>query len=344
MGYLDTDRLKQVFFLIIILLMGTLLFWRGLEFLPGFLGALTLYILIRPILFYLVHNHKWPKVLTSVMLMFASFIIILMPVGLLINMLSSKVGYIISHSTELIASVKQAGDKIRLNTGMDILSDANIDKVQGSIANFLPQFLGATFNTLTTILIMYFFLYFMLTKGEQMEASLESYIPLKNENVYRLGKEIKGMVISNAVGIPLLAILQGVFGFIGYSIFGVGDAFFWAVITAVMSVLPMVGTASIWIPLTLYLIISGHTWHGVGLGIYSILIIVNLDNGFRLMFQKKVADVHPLITIFGVVIGVELFGFVGLIFGPLLISIFILLLQIYRDEFLGSKEIEIVRK
>ena len=345
MGYLDNDRLKQVFFLTIIILLGCLLFWRSFEFLPGFLGALTLYILVRPLLFFLVHTRKWNRILTSVLLMIGSFIVILMPIGLMVNMLSSKVSYIASHSSELIASLKQIGDKIRLSTGLDLMSNANVDKVQGSIASFLPQFLGATFNTLTTILVMYFFLYFMLTGGEKMESTLMDYIPLKNENVGKLGKEIKGMVISNAVGIPLLAFLQGIFSFIGYSIFGVSSALFWAVITAVMSVLPMVGSTSVWLPLGIYLIISGQTWHGVGLVIYGIVIIANMDSGFRLFFQKKVADVHPLITVFGVVVGVELFGFVGLIFGPLLISIFILLLRIYRDEFIGGRgDIEVVRK
>lgn len=228
---------------------------------------------------------------------------------------------------------------------MDILSDANIQKIQGTLANFLPQFLGATFSTLTSLLFMYFILYFMLVSGKSMEASVVEFIPLKNENIGRLGKEVKGMVISNAVGIPLLAILQGIFSYIGYSIFGVGDPLFWGVVTAFMSILPVVGTASIWIPICIYLLAIGQTWHGVGLIIYSLVVIVNLDNVFRLILQKKMMDVHPMITIFGVIIGVELFGFVGLIFGPLLISIFILMLRIYRDEFMvRNRDIEIIRK
>lgn len=345
MGYIDNDRLKQVTFLAIIILLGVLLFWRSYGFFPGFLGAITLYILIRPLLFYLVHTRKWNRSFSAILLMLASFIIILMPVSLLINLLSSKVGYIINHSSELISSAKQLGEKINLTSGMDLFSNANVQKLQGAIANFLPQFLGATLSTLTTILIMYFFLYFMLVSGEKMEVSLMDFIPLKNENVGRLGQEVKGMVISNAVGIPLLAILQGIFSFIGYSIFGVTDPLFWAVVTAFMSVLPMVGTASVWIPMAVYLLIIHQTWHGIGLMIYGLVIIVNLDNVFRLIFLKKMADVHPIITIFGVIIGVALFGFVGLIFGPLLISIFILLVRIYRDEFLEpGKRIEVFSK
>ncbi|HVB02108.1 MAG TPA: AI-2E family transporter [Chitinophagaceae bacterium] len=345
MSYIDSDRLRQVTFLTLIILLGILLFWRSYGFLPGFLGALTLYILLRPLLFYLVHIRKWKRIISATLLMIGSFIIILMPIGLLVNLLSSRAGYIVSHSTELITSIKQFADRIRLSSGMDILSDANIQKIQGTLANFLPQFLGATFSTLTSLLFMYFILYFMLVSGKSMEASVVEFIPLKNENIGRLGKEVKGMVISNAVGIPLLAILQGIFSYIGYSIFGVGDPLFWGVVTAFMSILPVVGTASIWIPICIYLLAIGQTWHGVGLIIYSLVVIVNLDNVFRLILQKKMMDVHPMITIFGVIIGVELFGFVGLIFGPLLISIFILMLRIYRDEFMvRNRDIEIIRK
>jgi len=112
-----------------------------------------------------------------------------------------------------------------------------------------------------------------------------------------------------------------------------------------MSMLPVVGTAVVWAPLGIYLIVNGGTWMGVGLLIYGAVLIVNLDNVFRFIWQKKVADVHPLVTVFGVLIGIGLFGFVGIIFGPLLISMFLLLLEIYRDEFgIKKHRVKVVSK
>ncbi|HEY6082005.1 MAG TPA: AI-2E family transporter, partial [Chitinophagaceae bacterium] len=136
-----------------------------------------------------------------------------------------------------------------------------------------------------------------------------------------------------------------IFAVLGYWIFGVQDPMFWGIVTGFMSVLLVIGTAIVWIPISIYLFMSGMTWHGIGMLIWGILVIANLDNVFRLMWQKKIADVHPLITVFGVLIGIPMFGFVGLIFGPLVISLFILLLKIYWDEFaLAKRSIRIIKK
>lgn len=345
MSYLDNDRLKQVFFLILIFLLGGVLFWRFTGFIPAFLGAITLYIMMRPLLFWLVRRKKWKKALAAILLIFLSFIVFLVPIGLFINMMTAKIGFAIQHSTELLNNIQNLIEKIKISTRFDLLSAANIQKVQESLTNFLPQFLGSTFNALTTMAIMYFILYFMLTQSDEMEEMLFEYIPLKDENVGKLGKEVKSMVISNAVGIPLLGLIQAIFAVLGYWIFGVQDPVFWGIVTGFMSVLPVVGTAIVWIPISIYLFMSGMTWHGIGMLIWGILIIANLDNVFRLMWQKKIADVHPLITVFGVLIGIPMFGFVGLIFGPLVISLFILLLKIYRDEFaLAKRNIRIIKK
>jgi predicted PurR-regulated permease PerM len=82
-----------------------------------------------------------------------------------------------------------------------------------------------------------------------------------------------------------------------------------------------------------YLFAIDHTWQGFGLGLYSLIILSNIDYIARITILKKIGDVHPLITIFGVIVGLSMFGFLGLIFGPLLVSYFILLVKIYRNEF-----------
>ncbi len=337
MSYFDTDRLKQGFFIFLILCLGGLLFWKVSGFFPAFLGALTLYVLMRPAVFYLVYRRRWKKSLTALVLIFISFILLLVPLALIVNMMSGKVTYVVEHSSQIMEGIRGLAEKVRIITRFDLFSDDTIQKLQGAIANFLPRFLGSTFNGLTTLVIMYFVLYFMLTDARRMERTLYEYIPLKEQNVLRLGKEVKDMVFSNAVGIPLLAIVQAVFGMLGYWIFGIADFAFWAVVTGFMSVIPMIGTAAVWIPLSIFLIANGMTWRGIGLAIYGIVVIGNLDNVFRFIWQKKIADVHPLVTAFGVLIGINLFGFIGIVFGPLLISIFMLLLRIYHDEFVVQK-------
>ena len=176
-------------------------------------------------------------------------------------------------------------------------------------------------------------MYFLLKAGRQVEKWLGHFIPLKQENVDWLGKETKNIIKANAIGNPVLAIIQGIVAAIGYWIFGVQDFGLWGFLTGVFSMLPIVGTLVIWMPLTAYLFSIGQTGNALGLLIYSVVLVTNIDYVARLTLLKKFVDVHPLVTVFGVIIGIGLFGFWGVIFGPLLISYFIILVKIYMNEF-----------
>lgn len=344
MSVIDNERIKQVSFLLIIVLLAYVLFSELYTYFPGFLGAITMYILCRKYMFRLVEERKWKKNLAAALLMVMSFIIVLLPFGILINMLTNKISYAVTHSSELIAGLKTVNDRIQSATNIDLLSQVRLERLQGYITSVLPGLLGATFNILTAIAILYFILYFMLVKGREMEAWLYEYIPLKDENVLRLGTEFHKLVIANAVGIPLIAIIQGIVSLVGYFIFQVPQPFFWFAVTCFTAMLPVVGAAAVYVPMGIYLIAINMTWQGIGVLVYGFAVVGTSDNLFRFILAKKIGDVHPLITIFGVLIGVNLFGFIGLIFGPLLISMFILLLDIYSNEFLTKKREVRVKK
>jgi predicted PurR-regulated permease PerM len=141
------------------------------------------------------------------------------------------------------------------------------------------------------------------------------------------------MVKANAVGIPLISLIQGITAYIGYLIFGIEDALMWGFLTGVFAFFPIVGTMMIWVPLVIYLFSQGLNMPGTGLLIYSLIITGNVDYLARITLMKKIGDVHPLITIFGVIVGLQLFGFMGFIFGPLVFSYAIILVKIYAHEF-----------
>ena len=174
----------------------------------------------------------------------------------------------------------------------------------------------------------------MLIGGQRMEKYISEILPFSEANTEHVVHDIKMIVHSNAVGIPLLAIIQGGVAMIGYWFFDVPDILLTGFLTCLATVIPMVGTALVWFPLAAYLALSGDWTHAVGLLLYCGLIVTNIDNLIRFILQKKMADTHPLITIFGVVIGLSLFGFMGVIFGPLLLSIFILCVNIFKTQYL----------
>src|SRR5690606_2079117 len=142
----------------------------------------------------------------------------------------------------------------------------------------------------------------------------------------------KSNVLSNAYGLIILGIIQGIIAMIGYLIFGVEEAVLWGLITAAASVIPFVGTMLAWVPLSILLMANGDMFNGIGVFLYGLLIVGSSDNVFRFLLQKKMASTHPIITVLGVIVGLSLFGFWGLIFGPLLISLTLLISKIYKEE------------
>jgi predicted PurR-regulated permease PerM len=334
---IDQNRIRQFFFIVIILMLGILLFMELQSFLPALLGAITLYILMHKWMLYLTEKRKWHKAWTAILLMVLSFIVILLPVALLANLLRSKVTYAIEHSAELTVALKKIVSSMEQRFDIVIASESNINKLGNSIAQSLPKILGATFNTLTTIFFMYFILYFMLVNGKKMETVLYEYIPLKDENMSRLGLEVNRMVVSNALGIPVIALAQGIVALIGYLIIGVPEPFFWFGVTCIAAMLPVVGAALAYVPIAIIFFANGQNWQGIALLIFGFGIIGTMDNVLRFTLLKRLGDVHPLTTVFGVIIGLNLFGFIGLIFGPLLISLFMLLLKIYSNEFMHKQ-------
>lgn len=330
------DRLKQIILLLIIILLAILLLTQLYVFLPGFLGAVTLYILFREPYNQLTIKKKWNKTRTALLFVFASLIIIAIPIYFSVTLLTNKVSGILTNPAELMKDAKIVGTKIHELTGIELLTDDNISTFQKKAAAIVPAILNSSANIISNFAVMFFILYFILKNGRQVEKFLHSFIPLKEENIDLLSNETKNMIKANAIGIPVLAIIQGIIAAIGYWIFGIKDWGLWGFLTGIFSMVPVVGTAIIWVPLTLFLFSTGKTGPAIGLLIFAVVVITNADYAARLTILKRLIDVHPLITIFGVIIGIGLFGFWGVIFGPLLISYFIILVKIYINEFAGK--------
>ncbi|MBC8034397.1 MAG: AI-2E family transporter [Chitinophagaceae bacterium] len=333
MRYIDNDKLRQISFLIIILVLGGLLFDTLKGFIPAFLGALTLYVLMRKWMFRLLHVRKWSPAKSAALLMLTSFIIIMVPVWMVANLLSSRINFAIAHSGELMNSLTAFVGRMEKRTGLSIISETNLQSAGSIIAEKIPTILGETLSTIGSIAMMYFLLYFMLTNGRRMERACSELVPMNDKNTNIIGHEINVMVASNAIGIPLIALAQGLVGLVAYLVLGLHQPFFWFAITCVTSMLPIVGAAMAYVPISLMFFAEGHNWKGIVMAIYGFGVIGTIDNVFRMILQKKLGDTHPLVTILGVIAGASLFGFIGLIFGPLLISLFLLLVKLYSKEF-----------
>ena len=331
------NRIRQIILLIIILLIAFLIVKELYGLLPGFLGAITFYIVGRNQYLKLVEKKKWKKGWTAMMFIIGFLILIGLPLYYAIKLLSPQVGVIFSHSEELMAGVKALSERVSELTGFEFLTDKNIAALQSNITSFIPTFLNSTTNILLNLLVMIFVLYFMLTSGREMEKGIHSFLPLSEKSIDELGKETIHMVKANAIGIPLISIIQGITAMVGYLIFGLKDWAMWGFVTGIFAFFPIVGTTLVWLPLVIYLYSPGLNWQATGLLIYSLVVTGNVDYLARITLMKKIGNVHPLITIFGVVVGLKLFGFMGFIFGPLIFSYLVILVHIYNYEFVEQQ-------
>ncbi|MDR5591796.1 AI-2E family transporter [Christiangramia sp. SM2212] len=335
MDRLKPSLVRQVFVLLLILFLTVLIVKETLPYLSGVLGAVTLYVILKGWMKKLI-GRGWRPPLAASLLMAGSFIGILIPVTLIAIMLTSKIGKAVSNSERVLKALKDQLNHIEAEIGFSISSSIDTASVTNWVSSNLQNLAGGTFNAFIAIGIMYFMLYYMLINRESLRESMITYIPLGKDNLRIIGEESNQLVKSNALGIPLVALVQGIIALIGFLIFGVPDPFFWFVITAIGSMIPFIGTAIGIIPATILLFAQGHDWQAIALLIYGFVVVGSTDNIIRLYVLEKLASVHPLITLFGVIVGVPLFGFIGLIFGPLLISLFLLILRIYKKEYGNS--------
>jgi predicted PurR-regulated permease PerM len=333
------DRIRQILVLFLLLLFVYLVIQELYIFLPGLLGALTIYILSRGQNFQLVYNRKWKKGSAAGLFIFYYLLILGIPIFLSITLISPKINAFLENPDAMLDTAKKSIMTIQQNMGFKFISEESLTTSLDRLTNFIPTILNSTATLITNLAIMLFILYYMFYHGREMEKFLMQVIPLKQENINMLAAETKKMVKANALGIPLISVIQGLTAMLGYFIFGVKEFALWGFLTGIFAFFPVVGTMIVWVPLVLYTYATGDHWNATALFIYSILVTGNVDYLARMTIIRKLGNVHPVITILGVIVGLGLFGFIGLIFGPLLISYIIVLFQIYSNEFAG-KEIE----
>lgn len=332
MKYISPHIIRQIFVLLLIVLMGGLIFKEILPYLSGVLGAITMYVILKKPMQKLA-NKGWYANIAAIFLMILSFLCIMIPLTGLGFMMGSKIKYAVDNSQKVINAGKNQLQKVESFLHIDLGTEIDTSSITNWLSDKLQNFAGGTFNMVISITIMYFMLYFMLTNRKKLRESLFEYIPIKDTNLKTIGKEITANVKANALGIPLVALGQGLVALLGFYIFGIEDPFFWAAVVTIGSMIPFVGSALGTVPVFILALSNGNTFQAWGILIYGLVAIGATDNIFRLYILKRLDDVHPLITLVGVLVGVPLFGFIGLIFGPLLVSLFLVVVRIYKNQY-----------
>jgi predicted PurR-regulated permease PerM len=319
-----------------IIITASILIYTLRFFIDAFLGAVIFYVLFRKLVVYL-ERKGWKRGLAAVLIILLTFIIVIVPIITALDLIIPRIMLFFNEGSITMNAVRELDKQISNATGIQFLSEDNVRKLQTEAAVFITDFFSTGIGIISSLILMYFVLYYMLVSTGRMENTILQYLPMNATIVKRFTDELEMQTFSNAIGAPLLALIQGMVAALGYWLFGIDEPLFWGIMTGFFSFLPVVGTAAIWAPAAIFQYTSGFHWQGAAIFLYGIFVIGLLDNVLRFVFQKRFADVHPLVTVIGVIAGLSLFGIPGIIFGPLLISYFILLMKIFSEELQARK-------
>ncbi len=322
---------RQLLFLGILILMGAVMIKQLTFFVGSFLGAVAFYIVFRRLIFRMVERHRWPAWLAAMVIVLGICVLLLGLGYLVFELLAGEIQNVDVSQVPVIA--QEAVPRINEFLGFEIVPADVIHSFTGVFAKIGNAIINTTYSFAANIFMTIIILYFMLTHARALENRVGKYMPFRGESRTQLLDEVTSIIYSNAVGIPLMMMCQGLVAALVYWLFGVPNVVFWAFMTSLCGLIPMVGTIIVSVPLGIWFIAGGEIWTGIALMLCGLLVIANVDNLARIVLNKKISNTHPLIVIFGVILGLPLFGFWGIIFGPLMISVFLLLIRIYFKEY-----------
>lgn len=230
------------------------------------------------------------------------------------------------------------GNKINNILPEGITFDIN-EKVSGFISFLsgnIAKIFSTTLSTLFSFVLMLLSIFYFLKDGERWRKAIISLSPLSDADdkkiITRLSLSINGIM----KGYLFIALIQGLLMGIGLAIFGVPNPALWGVVAGIVSLIPSVGTTLVSVPAIIFLYATGHLLSAVGLLIWSVALVGMIDNLLSPLFISKKINIPPFLILFSVLGGISLLGPVGILIGPLIVSLLLTLISIYRNEFKQS--------
>lgn len=329
--------------LVIIIALGCLIAYSLHGIFGSILGTLVLYTILRPAYIYLAEEKGLNKNFSAILLLAVSVLVLILPFYALSAMVIEKIAELQNDPIYFKNLLFKLKHLIPVGDDVQKLVEDGLKKAGSWATELFPSLISGAFNIVLGLLLMYFLLYFMLVERERFEAALIKYAPFRMQNAQRFAEEMRNTTYANVLGQGFIAIVQGSLLSLCFYVLGYSDPLFWGVITTFISFVPVLGPPVIFVPAALIQMANGNNFAAWGMLIFGFVVIINIDNVLRFIIAKKVGNIHPIITVIGVVIGIPLFGILGLVFGPLLLSYFILLIKIYETSAMASERLERIK-
>ncbi|MBU1027047.1 MAG: AI-2E family transporter [Candidatus Margulisbacteria bacterium] len=210
-----------------------------------------------------------------------------------------------------------------------------IANLGSQLVKWLQGVLTGIPNVFLNIFITIFSVYFVLRGGGNINKFIQEFFPLPGGRYKQIFKRFDELSRGMVMGQIVVGLIQGVLAWIAFVILGVPSPVLWAFLTGIISIIPLLGAALVWFPIAVYLFSSGYiigtAWKGIALLLYGILVISTVDNFLKPKIIGERAKIHPLVILFGILGGIQLMGLPGILMGPLILTLFDVVMEIFRE-------------
>jgi len=315
---------------LLVVVLGVAIAIALLPFAAGLLGALVLYVAVAPVYRRLLAF--LPRRASAAVVVVATTVLILVPLAWLLVI---AIGQAPAALRQLQASdglARLAAVRIgSVDVGTRVVA-AGGELVSWASAQAFRALGGAVRGTLNMVVAL-FGLYFLLLSGTEAWQAVASTLPFSAAGADVLRDRFRHVTEATLLGTALTGVLQGAVVALGFVATGLPDALFWGVVTAVVSVFPVLGSAVVWLPGAVALAVQGRYGASVGLAALGAVVASNVDNVMRPLVNRRVSNLHPMTTLVGAFAGVGVLGLPGILLGPLAITYFFELVRLYRREY-----------
>ena len=231
---------RQLLFLGILITIGLVILKQLGFFVGAFLGASTLYVVLRPLLFRLTERHSWRSWLAAALLVLCTTVLLLGLGFLIYEVIAAEIPNV--DTSKIVGFFEK--QVIRLNEliGFEAIPKDLLENSGTFLTKMVSSLINTTYSFAANVFMMLVILYFMLLKGRKMERHINSYVPFKGKSLCLLKQEVKTIIFSNALGIPIVMLSQALAACLIYWLLGMNNIVFWAFVTAVCGLIPMIGT------------------------------------------------------------------------------------------------------
>jgi predicted PurR-regulated permease PerM len=318
---------------LLLLVLGVAIAFAVLPLVTGLLGALVLHVAtVR------VHRRLSSYLSSSVaalLVVVATAVLIFLPGVWLLAVAIDGAPDALRQLRESSALDRIAAIRIG---GLDL--GTRLAHVEGTVVSWLStqafRVLGGAVRGTLNAAIALLGLYFLLCAPPSSWSRVAAYLPFSREGADLVAQRFRQVTEATLLGTALTAVLQGAVVALGFALTGLSAPWFWGTVTAVASVLPVFGSALIWIPGTLALAAQGRVGAALVLGAIGAVVASNIDNVMRPLVNRRVSNLHPMVTLVGALAGAGVLGLPGILLGPLAITYFFELAALYHREYQSS--------